>query len=209
VLTKFITFEGGEGTGKSTQIRVLAEQLRVQGHTVTATREPGGTDEAEAIRTLLVNGSTERWSAEAEALLNYAARDSHIRQVIKPALQRGEFVLCDRFMDSTRAYQHYAGGCSAELIDILERSVVTSMQPTLTIILDLEPAIGLARAKSRGEDAGDRFERKGKDFHDRLRKGFLEIARLHPKRCVVFDASKSVHEIAQQVEQTVLTAFNV
>ena len=128
----FITFEGGEGTGKSTQIKLLADRLSAQGRAVVLTREPGGTKQAEALRSLLVSGDTDRWSAESEALLNYAARDSHLHQVIRPALAAGSTVLCDRFMDSTRAYQGYAGACTFHLLDELERSIVGDTRPTLT-----------------------------------------------------------------------------
>ena len=120
----FVTFEGGEGSGKSTHIKLLAAALLAKGHHAVQTREPGGTPEAEALRSLLVNGDTGRWTAEAEALLNYAARDSHLQKVIRPALASGQTVLCDRFMDSTRAYQGYAGGCDMRLLDALETSIV-------------------------------------------------------------------------------------
>jgi dTMP kinase len=206
---KFITFEGGEGFGKSTQVKHLSEWLKSKGLAVTTTREPGGTPDAEAVRALLVNGQTDKWSPEAEALLNYAARDSHIKAVINPALARGEFVICDRFMDSTRAYQHYAGGCAAELIDTLERNILNSLRPSLTVVMDGEPSLGLARVSMRGNGAEDRFERKGQGFHERLRRGFLEIARTNPERCVVVDASKSVDEIVQKVRDYATKVFHV
>ena len=144
----FITFEGGEGAGKSTQIRLLAARLEALGRKVCLTREPGGAPEAEALRELLIHGGTDRWSPEAEALLNYAARDAHLRQTIRPALARGEVVLCDRFMDSTRAYQAYAGGADMGLVDALERAIVGPTQPHLTLVFDLDPALGLARAQA-------------------------------------------------------------
>lgn len=192
----FITFEGGEGTGKSTQIKLLADRFKVQGRAIVLTREPGGTKQAEALRNLLVSGETDRWSAESEALLNYAARDSHLQQVIRPALTAGSTVLCDRFMDSTRAYQGYAGSCTFHLLDELERSIVGNTRPTLTLIFDLDPIIGLARAKSRGDGAEDRFERKGLAFHQRIRDGFLEIAKSEPQRCRVIDANQSIEAVA-------------
>ena len=192
----FITFEGGEGTGKSTQIKILADRLKSLGRSVVLTREPGGTKQAEALRNLLVSGETDRWSAESEALLNYAARDSHLQQVIRPALAASSTVLCDRFMDSTRAYQGYAGACTFHLLDELERSIVGETRPTLTLIFDLDPIIGLARAKSRGEGAEDRFERKGLAFHQRIRDGFLEIAKSEPQRCHVIDANQPVDAVA-------------
>jgi dTMP kinase len=191
----FITFEGGEGTGKSTQVKLLAERLKAAGRAVVTTREPGGTAQAELLRGLLVSGDTGRWSAEAEALLNYAARDSHLNEVIRPAIKAGSTVLCDRFMDSTRAYQGYAGACTFHLLDELERSIVGETRPKLTLIFDLDPVIGLARAKSRGEGPEDRFERKGLAFHQRLREGFLEIAKSDPKRCRVVDASQPVEAV--------------
>ena len=198
----FITFEGGEGTGKSTHVRLLAERLGKMREAV-ATREPGGTAEAEALRTLLVTGDVRRWTPEAEALLNYAARDSHLTQVIRPALARGAIVLCDRFMDSTRAYQGYAGGCDMALIDALERGIVGPARPALTLVFDLDPQLGLARARDRGDAREDRYERKGMDFHNRLRDGFLAIAGLDAQRCRVIDASRSIEEVSDSVWQHV------
>ena len=204
----FVTFEGGEGTGKSTQLKLLAEKLTAQGHQVVQTREPGGTAEAEVLRALLVNGDTGRWTAEAEALLNYAARDSHLRKVIRPALALGHTVLCDRFMDSTRAYQGHAGGCDMRLLDSLETSIVGNTRPTLTLLFDLDPAEGLARAKSRGDGSEDRYERKGLAFHQALRRGFLEIAKGEPARCRVIDATGSVEEVAGLVRKVVGPLFH-
>jgi dTMP kinase len=191
----FITFEGGEGAGKSTQVKLLAYHLRAEGVDVVETREPGGTKSAEALRTLLVAGDVNSWSAEAEALLNYAARDSHLREVIRPALAAGKTVICDRFMDSTRAYQGFAGGCSMALIDQLEAKIVGPTRPDLTMIFDLEPILGLARAKARGAGIEDRYERKGLSFHQRLRDGFLTIAKADAKCCHVINAAQSIAEI--------------
>ncbi len=196
----FITFEGGEGTGKSTQIARLADRLRRQGRDVLSTREPGGTPEAEAIRALLVSGAVNRWTAKSEALLNYAAREQHLEQVIRPALARGAIVLCDRFMDSTRAYQGYAGGCEPAFLDALEQAVVGPTRPDLTLIFDLDPAVGLARAKSRGDEiAEDRYERKGLGFHEKLRRGFLDILRRDPKRCRLVDAGQGLDDVEHSV----------
>jgi dTMP kinase len=192
----FITLEGGEGTGKSTQAKRLAGHLRSLGMTVVLTREPGGTEQGEAVRELLVNGDPKRWSATAEAMLNNAARDAHLRDVIRPALARGEVVISDRFMDSTRAYQGHAGHCPMGLIDELERHVVSKTVPHLTLVFDLDPAIGLARAKTRG--AG-----KGMAFHQALRDGFLTIVKANPQRCKLIDASSS----EQEVYNAVLKAF--
>ena len=195
----FITFEGGEGTGKSTQVKLLAERLRAEGKDVVTTREPGGTPEAEALRALLVSGDPNSWSAEAEALLNYAARDSHLAKVIRPALTAGKTVICDRFMDSTRAYQGYAGGCSMALIDELQRSIVGTTMPNLTLVFDLDPKLGLSRAKLRADVDEDRYERKGLAFHQRLRDGFLAIAKAEPVRCKLVDASQDIEGVARQV----------
>lgn len=196
----FVTFEGGEGAGKSTQVRLLAERLLAAGRDVVVTREPGGTPEAEAIRQLLVNGHVARWSAKAEALLNYAARESHLEGVIRPALAADRIVLCDRFMDSTRAYQGHAGGCDPAFIDALENAIVGPTRPSLTFIFDLDPAVGLGRATSRGDAvAEDRYERKGLAFHEKLREGFLDILRRNPGRCRRVDAARPVDEVAEQV----------
>lgn len=196
----FITFEGGEGSGKSTQIRRLAERLAAAGRDVVVTREPGGTPKAEAIRTLLVTGDVARWTPKAEALLNYAAREQHLAQIIRPALASSKTVLCDRFMDSTRAYQGYAGGCDMSFIDALEQAVVGSTRPDLTLIFDLDPALGLARARSRGDHLSeDRYERKGMTFHETLRAGFLAIQRSDPRRCRLIDASRDADTVADEV----------
>ncbi len=200
---RFITFEGGEGTGKSTQLKLLASALAARGFHVVQTREPGGTPEAEALRNLLVTGATTRWTAEAEALLNYAARDCHLHKIIRPALASGHFVLCDRFMDSTRAYQGYAGNCDMALLDCLETAIVGTTRPDLTLILDLDPAEGLARARSRGDESEDRYERKGLAFHQRLRSGFLQISQSNVARCRVIDAAGSVGEVASVVHAAV------
>lgn len=196
----FITFEGGEGTGKSTHIRRLAERLKSQTRELLVTREPGGTPEAEVVRALLVSGEASRWTATAEALLNYAARESHLTQAIRPALVRGALVLCDRFMDSTRVYQGHAGACPMSFIDMLEETIVGATRPDLTIIFDLDPEAGLARAQARtGAVAEDRYERKGVEFHRRVREGFLAIAQNDPKRCRLIDTSNDVEAVAAEV----------
>ncbi|MGI9515308.1 MAG: dTMP kinase [Anderseniella sp.] len=198
---KFITFEGGEGTGKSTQTVLLADRLRQSENRVVVTREPGGSADADAIRQLLVSGETGRWSATAEILLNYAARESHLRQTILPALDVGKTVICDRFADSTRAYQGYAGNGDRELIEQLDREIVGDNQPDLTVVFDLDPRIGLERAGLRGGD--DRFERKGPEFHNRLREGYLVVAKKFSDRCRIIDASGSIEETAAAVWQAV------
>jgi dTMP kinase len=195
----FITFEGGEGTGKSTQIARLAAQFRATGKDVVVTREPGGTATAEEIRALLVNGDPGKWTSTAEALLNYAARAQHLRDVIRPALVSGKIVLCDRFIDSTRVYQGLAGDCDLVLIDSLERSVVGSTRPDVTFVFDLDPALGLARALARGSGREDRYERKGAAFHNAVRQGFLTIAAYAPERCVVLDAGRDVDGVARSI----------
>ena len=186
---RFISFEGGEGAGKSTQLRRLAERIRAAGvREVVATREPGGSPGAEALRELLVRGSADRWSPLCETLILYAAREDHLQRTIRPALARGAWVLCDRFADSTRAYQGVGGGEDRGLIARLEAEVIGPTWPELTLIFDLPVEDGLARAASRG-GAETRFEAKGEAFHGRLRQGFLDIARREPERCVVLDAA--------------------
>ncbi len=201
----FITFEGGEGAGKSTQIKLLAEHFTSQGRKVVLTREPGGTAMGESIRNLLVNGDPGSLSSMAEALLNSAARDIHLREVIRPALSRGDVVLCDRFMDSTRVYQGIAGECPLGLIDALQTQVVGKTIPDLTFVFDLDPAVGLQRAKRRGEGGEDRYERKGMAFHERVRDGFLVVARDEPTRCVVIDAGRDF----TAVYNTIIAAIQV
>jgi dTMP kinase len=193
----FITFEGGEGTGKSTQLKLLAERLNDRD--VVITREPGGTPQGEVLRGLLVTGDVNTWTPVSEALLNSAARTEHVRMVIAPALARNAYVICDRFMDSTRAYQGVAGGVDKSLINALEREAVGRYRPNLTLVFDLDPERGLARAKARGTDSESRFERKGLAFHQKLRAAFLDIAEQDPARCCVIDANKSIPEISEAV----------
>lgn len=195
----FITFEGGEGSGKSTQIKLLKERFESLGKLVIATREPGGTPDGEAVRALLVTGEAGRWSAEAETLLNYAARDNHLNKIIRPALVDGKIVLSDRFMDSTRAYQGYAGACTFHLIDELERSIVGSTRPDITFIFDIDTMVGLERATEQGKGKEDRYERMGLAFHQRLRDGFLEIAKQNPDRCRVINAADSIENVAKVI----------
>ncbi len=199
---RFISFEGGEGVGKSTQIQRLVARLTAAGHAVVATREPGGSPGAESIRDLVLRGAADRWSPITETLLMYAARRDHIERVIEPALTRGDWVVCDRFADSTRAYQGGAGGVDRDLIAALERQVVGDTSPDLTLIFDLDPALGLARATDRA-GAEMRFESKGLAFHTRLRAAFLEIAAEDPSRCAVIDAAGSPAEVEALVWATV------
>jgi dTMP kinase len=194
----FITFEGGEGGGKSTQARILVERLRDLGQEVLQTREPGGSPGAEALRGLLLEGEADRWSPLSETLLMYAARRDHLERTITPALRAGRVVVCDRFYDSTRAYQGAAGGVAPEVIAQLEDAVVGDNRPDLTLVFDLPVEEGLARAAGRGV-AEARFESKGRVFHERLRQAFLEIARSEPDRCVVIDASQPLEAVAEAV----------
>ena len=197
----FISFEGGEGAGKSTQIRRLADRLSAAGHDVIVTREPGGSPGAEAIRDLLVNGAADRWSPVTESLLMYAARRDHVERVIRPALARGAVVLCDRYADSTRAYQGAGGDAPASLIAALEEHVLGGTIPVLTLILDLPAQVGLQRAEARGGAA--RFESKGLAFHERLRAGYLEIARQEPERCVVINADAELDAVTSAIADAV------
>jgi dTMP kinase len=190
--------EGGEGAGKSTQSRRLAQALAGAGLEVVATREPGGSPGAEAIRALLVNGAVDRWSAVTETLLMYAARRDHVERLIAPTLARGAWVLCDRFADSTRAYQGGAGGVERGLIAALEDEVLGDMRPDLTLILDLPVEVGLARARSRGGGEA-RFEAKGAAFHRRLRQAYLAIAEAEPRRCKVIDAQGEPDAVAARI----------
>ena len=194
---RFITLEGGEGTGKSTQARRLADRLSAMGADAVLTREPGGSEGAETLRRLLLEGGADRWSTVSETLLMYAARRDHLEKLIRPALERGQWVICDRFFDSTRAYQGAGGGAPEALISALEREVVGDDRPDLTLVFDLEVEIGLDRAGAR--TAFDRIEARGKDFHRRLRQGFLDIAAREPVRCVVIDASPSPDEVAESL----------
>ena len=199
---RFITFEGGEGAGKSTQLERLAGRLQDAGLEVVATREPGGSPGAEAIRDLVLNGAADRWSPVTETLLMYAARRDHVERVIRPALARGAWVVCDRFADSTRAYQGAAGGTDPELIAALERFILDGVRPDLTLVFDFPPEAGLARAAAR-PGAEMRFESKGMAFHERLRAGFLAIAHAEPERCALIDAAGSVETVEAAVWRAV------
>jgi dTMP kinase len=204
---RLITFEGGEGAGKSTQIRHLAAALRAAGLEVVATREPGGTPGAEAIRALLVDGPPSRWSPLAETLLLLAARHDHVTRVIEPALAAGRWVLCDRFMDSTRVYQGVAGALGLALIEQLHRLVFGEFCPDLTVILDLPAPVGLARR--RADAGGDRFERMDPAYHERVRAGFLAIAQAEPERCRVIEAGPSEAVVASRVRAAVRERFGL
>ncbi len=193
----FITFEGGEGGGKSTQLARLCEVLHERGLEVVGTREPGGSPGAEAIRELLVQGEPGRWDAVSETLLHFAARRDHYVRTIEPALARGAWVVCDRFADSTMAYQAYGLGVEKSFVNGLYQQVLGDFAPHLTIILDLPVDEGLARARVRG--GADRYERMDRDFHQRLRDGFLAIAEAMPERCAVIDASRDRDQVHDAV----------
>jgi len=205
---RFITFEGGEGVGKSTQIRRLVARLDSEGRKVVATREPGGSPGAEAIRDMVLRGAADRWSPVTETLLMYAARRDHIERVIRPALARGAWVVCDRYADSTRAYQGAAGGTDPGLIAAMERYVLEEVRPDLTLVFDLDPELGLARAVDRA-GAEMRFESKGSAFHARLRQAFLEIAAREPERCVVIDAGGGIEQVEALVAEAVAGRLGV
>jgi dTMP kinase len=198
---RFISFEGIDGSGKSTQVRALAARLRQAGAEVVETREPGGSAGAEAIRRLLVEGETGRWSPETEILLFTAARRDHLERTIRPALAAGATVVTDRFADSTRVYQGVARGDLRGMVDALhDRAIAT--EPDLTVILDLDPALALARGLSRG-GAEDRFERFGAEFQARLRAGFLARVSEFPARCRVVSAAGTTDEVAERVAAVV------
>lgn len=202
---RFITFEGGEGAGKSTQVRLLAERLARHGIRTRTTREPGGSPFAEAARALVLDPGTAPKSALAAALLFYAARADHLEETIRPALDAGQWVLSDRFSDSTRAYQGAAGGVAAASLERLEAIVVGASRPDLTLLIDLDPAVGLARATARRVGSAavvpepDSFEERQLDFHTRLRAGFLELAAADPARIVVVDGAPAPGQIAEAV----------
>lgn len=201
---KFITFEGGEGTGKSTQVARLVERLTALGLNVVRTREPGGSPGGEDIRNLVVSGQADRWSPRTELLLMYAARSDHLERTIVPALEAGRWVVCDRFADSSRAYQGMGGGVPIQMIQQLDAAIVGPDQPDLTLILDLSVEVGLARALERAgkQSSGPgetRFESKKTAFHERLRHGFQAIARTYPDRCRLIDADASADEVSARV----------
>jgi dTMP kinase len=202
---RFIVLEGGEGAGKSTQVQRLAEVLRARGEQVLTTREPGGSPGAEAIRGLLVSGEAERWSPETEALLINAARADHLERTIRPALAKGQWVICDRFADSTMAYQGYGMGLDRAWLEALRGRVVGETEPGLTLIFDLPVEIGLGRAV-----ASQRYEKMGRAFHETLRTAFQEIARAKDGRArVVVDASRDMDEVARQVFAAVAAAYGL
>ena len=209
---RFITLEGGEGAGKSTQAKRLASALETKGIPCLLTREPGGSPGAEAIRKLLVQGERDKWDAETETLLMFAARADHVRRTITPALSRGTWVICDRFVDSTYAYQGAGRGVAARFIVTLESMVLDGFAPDLTLILDIDPDLGLARTENRaGSGAREeaRFERFGMTFHRQLRDAFRAIAARHSERCVLIDAGKPEQDVADNIWNAVSGKFGL
>src|SRR5215510_4259645 len=200
---KLITFEGGEGTGKSTQTRLLKSALEARGKRVTLTREPGGSPGAEEIRKLVVEGEPQRWTPLSETLLFLAARVDHVARLIEPLLARGDWVVSDRFSDSTYVYQGVARGLGVEKVRRLHEAALGSFTPDLTIILDLDPADGLKRASGRGQGRENRFDRFDAAFHRKLRVAFHDIARAEPKRCVAIDGGRAAEVVADDVWRVV------
>jgi dTMP kinase len=198
VAGRFITLEGGEGSGKSTQVKRLAAALEAKGIAVLTTREPGGSPGAEEIRALLVQGEPGRWDPLTETLLLYAARADHVRRVIGPALLAGKWVISDRFTDSTYVYQGIARGVPRETIRRIDSIVLDDFKPDFTLMLDIDVDTGLKRAGARGGKE-TRFENFDRDFHEKLRQGFIDIAKRHPDRCALIDAGGSLDEVSAAI----------
>ena len=207
----FITFEGGEGAGKTSQINTLAQSLTQAGHKVVTTREPGGTPESEKVRNLLVQRDGGNWTPMAEILLFFAARVMLVEKIIRPALEEGKIVICDRFTDSTRAYQGYGHDFDLQAIEQLKETALGGLEPNVTFMLDIDPQDGLERSGRRlaaealnVKQKEDRFENMDLEFHTRLRNGFLQIAKDNPERCHVIDASRDLDSVAQQISDIVM-----
>jgi dTMP kinase len=205
---RFITLEGGEGTGKSTQAKRLVAALETRGIASIVTREPGGSPGAEEIRKLLVQGERERWDGLTETLLVFAARNDHIARTIRPALAAGKWVICDRFTDSTYVYQGVGRGLDRETIRRIESATIGDFRPDLTLILDLPVSVGLERAGARGSAEG-RFEKFDAAFHEKLRSAFRDIANRHAERCVLIEALGSEDEVAELLWNTVAKRFSL
>ncbi|NTJ42365.1 dTMP kinase [Agrobacterium larrymoorei] len=197
----FISFEGGEGAGKSTQIRILAEKLRARGLDVVVTREPGGSPGAEAVRHVILSGAAEAFGVRMEAVLFAAARNDHVEEVIRPALKNGSVVLCDRFLDSSRVYQGTTGNLEPEFIETLQRIAIDGTMPELTLIFDISAAAGLARARNRADDgaAPDRFEKEELETHEKRREAYLDIALNEPRRCRIVNADQPQDKVSEDV----------
>jgi dTMP kinase len=198
----FVTLEGGEGAGKSTQALLLKEWLEASGRRTLVTREPGGSAQGEALRSLLITGAAERWDPISETLLHFAARREHLRATIRPALAQGRWVVCDRFADSTMAYQHFGQGVAADFIEGLYDTVVGSEGPALTLVLDLDPELGFARIAARTGDGG-RYEEMDRAFHRRVHEGFRTIAEGAPERCIVISADADVWTVQARLRAAI------
>lgn len=205
---RFITIEGGDGAGKSTQVALLRDALATKERAVITTREPGGSPGAEAIRALLVAGEIDRWDAMTEAMLHFAARRDHVRKLVRPALEKGTWVISDRFADSTIAYQGHGQGADLGALNRLQELALEGFAPDLTLVLDLPVARGLARAAAR-DDQKSRYERMDHGMHERLRQGFLQIAKSAPGRCAVIDADHDAETVHSAVMAAVRERLNV
>ena len=206
-LGRFITLEGGEGAGKSTQIQVVKDYLLTRGNDVVVTREPGGTSEGQEIRNLLVSGDKDKWSPLSETLLIMADRAAHLERVIRPALAEGKYVVCDRFFDSTKAYQGVAGGLGLDVIHNLQQPVLGTTLPDVTFLLDIDPEKGLRRAQERGGEL--RFESKTLAYHRTLRNAFLDFAAQEPDRIFVIDADRDVEAVSADILAVLDERINV
>ena len=204
---RFITLEGGEGAGKSTQIQVIKDYLLTRGNDVVVTREPGGTSEGQEIRNLLVSGDKDKWSPLSETLLILADRAAHLERVIRPALAEGKYVVCDRFFDSTKAYQGVAGGLGLDVIHNLQQPVLGTTLPDVTLLLDIDPEKGLRRAQERGGEL--RFESKTLAYHRTLRNAFLDFAAQEPDRIFVIDADRDVEAVSDDILAVLDERLNV
>ena len=203
---RFISFEGGEGSGKSTQIKLLAKKLSKYGDVIT-TREPGGTIEAEVIRNLLVKGKKNKWSGVVETLLLYAARKDHIDKVIAPSLKKNKWVLCDRFKESTLVYQGYGKNVDLDLIKKLDKIITNNLTPSLTFILDINPKIGLKRSK-RKSNTETRYENMSLTFHNKIRKEFINIAKSNKKKFILIDANQNINQIQNIIWNEISNKIN-
>ena len=204
---RFITLEGGEGAGKSTQIQVIKDYLQFRGNDVVVTREPGGTSEGQEIRNLLVSGDIDKWSPLSETLLILADRAAHLERIIRPALAEGKYVVCDRFFDSTKAYQGVAGGLGLDVIHNLQQPVLGTTLPDVTLLLDIDPEKGLRRAQERGGEL--RFESKTLAYHRTLRNAFLDFAAQEPDRIFVIDADRDVEAVSADILAVLDERLNV
>jgi dTMP kinase len=197
----FISFEGGEGAGKSTQIRILADDLRARGLDVVVTREPGGSPGAEAVRHVLLSGAAEPFGVRMEAMLFAAARNDHVEEVIRPALEKGSVVLCDRFLDSSRVYQGTTGNLEPDFIETLQRIAIDGNMPDMTLIFDISASAGLARARKRADEGAtpDRFEKEELETHEKRREAYLDIALNEPRRCRIVNADQPQDKVTEDV----------